>query len=388
MKGNDLTYLLYWDDDAIPINSNITLGNHLENDVVVPGEDVADYHVRIEVSERGPVLIPLGNATVNINGRECESPIQVIIGDVITIGQATMQVGVEIETAPELPVQQWELVAHATTPATAQKYTLSGEVSVGRSERAEISLPDEHISRHHARLVERHNVVWLQDLQSANGTRVNGLPIVGGVRLFHGDTVAFDKLEFQLIGIGGDLTPVEQFGEPLRGTERQVPRQSAEPAPQLDTTEFLPVEEDAAAAQPTREVEVHEAGAFLLGTSDPVDGAIFRMSVGESMIGRSPQSDILVNDPTVSQSHAKLSVQPEGITLTNLMSTNGTRVNGSEIASVRLEDGDVIRLGRVSLVFKEIPPESIEQHPLFRRIRFWVLGATALVAVLFLLTII
>jgi len=35
-SGSDITYLIYVDDDTIPLEPNMTLGNHLENDVVIP----------------------------------------------------------------------------------------------------------------------------------------------------------------------------------------------------------------------------------------------------------------------------------------------------------------------------------------------------------------
>ena len=62
---DELSYLLHYDDDSIPLEANMTVGNHLDNDIMVPGEDVADFHLRIEMTDRGPVFIPLGEATFN-----------------------------------------------------------------------------------------------------------------------------------------------------------------------------------------------------------------------------------------------------------------------------------------------------------------------------------
>lgn len=83
-----ITYPLYLDDDAIPLESSNTVGNHLEADIVVPGEDIADFHLRIEITDRGPVLVPLVSATFNINGVETNELIRTIVGDVVTLGQA------------------------------------------------------------------------------------------------------------------------------------------------------------------------------------------------------------------------------------------------------------------------------------------------------------
>ena len=195
--SDDVAYLLYWDDDAIPIVGNMTLGNHLDSDLMVAGEDVSDFHARVDLSSRGPVVIPLGDSTVNVNGHETGSPTQLVVGDVLGIGQVTMQIGFEMEQLPE--ADNWTL--HGDDDSA---YPIKGEMTVGRADTSDLCLADEHISRSHARLLEKKGVVWLQDLHSANGTSVNSVPLKGGVRLFHGDRVQFDKIAFQLIGQGAD----------------------------------------------------------------------------------------------------------------------------------------------------------------------------------------
>ncbi|NOX49504.1 MAG: FHA domain-containing protein [Gammaproteobacteria bacterium] len=373
-----ITYLMYVDGETIPIEDSMTMGNHLDNDVIVPGEDVADFHVRIDLSERGPVLIPLSGNTLNLNGVETDKPVQVIIGDVVTVGQTTTQIGTEIEHASE--AEAWSLYAELGEDS----YAIVGEVSVGRTDSADITVMDHHISRFHARFVERDNFIWLQDLGSANGTRVNGLPLVGGGLLFHGDIISFDKINFQLIGRGGDLTPVQQFEEPFKGTALAPPKTPS------DSTEFVSADgEDREAAQaPLLEVPLlNEIGAFLLGASQPVDGTVFRIVVGDSVIGRAEDCEIVVDDASISQQHAQLSMKPEGVTLTDLMSTNGIKVNGTEANSSTLKDGDIIRIGRVSFVFKNLSDENIEQHELLGRIQPWVIGA-ALAAGILLLAIV
>ncbi|MEM9622818.1 MAG: FHA domain-containing protein [Pseudomonadota bacterium] len=378
----DITYLLYWDDDSIPIEPNMTLGNHLENDLVVPGEDVNDYHVRIDQSDRGPVFIPLGEATLNVNGHEYAAPVQVVIGDVVGVGQITIQIGVEIEQ--HSAAQSWTIHAEAGD----QSYLLGGEIAVGRSEDAQISIRDEHISRDHARFVEHEGYLWLQDLRSANGTRVNDVPLQGGCRLFHGDYVAFDKLRYQVIASGEDLTPIKHYPNALAPTTYRAPQ------PQHETTEFVPVDNAELTEQTRRALEqvrtqaMTQAGAFLLGASSAVEGEVFQLQVGENRLGRAVYCDVIINDTTVSAEHAAVNVRPEGVSIINLMATNGTKVNGVDITSTELSDGDVVRLGRVNMVFKEIPPGSVEEHPVLRRLNRGVLAGTLIVSLLLLLILI
>src|SRR5690606_32896123 len=101
-----------------------------------------------------------------------------------------------------------------------------------------------------------------------------------------------------------------------------------------------------------------EAGAFLLGASEPVTGLTFRAPLGRVVLGRRPDCDLQIPDRAVSACHAELMVRPEGATLTSMMATHGTRVNGQEVQSTQVHDGDVIRLGRVNLVFGEVAVDS------------------------------
>jgi pSer/pThr/pTyr-binding forkhead associated (FHA) protein len=66
-------------------------------------------------------------------------------------------------------------------------------------------------------------------------------------------------------------------------------------------------------------------------------------------IGRSPGSDIVINHPTVSRHHAELRREDCGWSLTDLWSTNGTRVNGWRITSrCSVRQGDEVSFGEAT----------------------------------------
>ena len=67
-------------------------------------------------------------------------------------------------------------------------------------------------------------------------------------------------------------------------------------------------------------------------------------------IGQGAQNDIVLDDDTVSTSHARLEFVSGGWKLTDLESTNGTFVNGARIVAARLASGDRFQVGRVELV--------------------------------------
>jgi pSer/pThr/pTyr-binding forkhead associated (FHA) protein len=63
-------------------------------------------------------------------------------------------------------------------------------------------------------------------------------------------------------------------------------------------------------------------------------------------IGRAPDSDIVINHPTVSRHHAELRREDCGWSLSDLWSTNGTRVNGWRITSrCSVRQGDSVAFG-------------------------------------------
>lgn len=68
--------------------------------------------------------------------------------------------------------------------------------------------------------------------------------------------------------------------------------------------------------------------------------------LGPVVIGRSPSSDIVIDEPYVSATHARLTLQGPALVLEDLDSTNGTLVNGHPIGQpVTLRDGDDVQIG-------------------------------------------
>src|SRR5262249_48117652 len=89
------------------------------------------------------------------------------------------------------------------------------------------------------------------------------------------------------------------------------------------------------------------------------------LSPGENVIGRDPVATALLDFPTVSRRHAQILIGPDGATLEDLRSRNGTFVGRERVTSSRLlSDGDEIRIGSVSVKFKVWSPvRSVETEP-------------------------
>ena len=64
------------------------------------------------------------------------------------------------------------------------------------------------------------------------------------------------------------------------------------------------------------------------------------------VLGRGPEVDLAFEDEEMSQQHLSLEWCGESLHLTDLGSTNGTRVNGEAVSTVQLDHGDLIAFGR------------------------------------------
>ena len=79
----------------------------------------------------------------------------------------------------------------------------------------------------------------------------------------------------------------------------------------------------------------------------------FDLQMGRNLIGRGTDADLQLLDQGVSRRHAEVQWDGSFATVYDLGSTNGTSVNGHDVASHVLRHGDVIRLGHTKLVFQQ-----------------------------------
>jgi DNA-binding winged helix-turn-helix (wHTH) protein len=75
---------------------------------------------------------------------------------------------------------------------------------------------------------------------------------------------------------------------------------------------------------------------------------------GDNVVGRGEKSTALLDSPSVSRRHALIRVDPDRITIQDLDSRNGTYVAGKRVAEATLRDGDVVRIGRVTLTLRAV----------------------------------
>ncbi|MEM6732407.1 MAG: FHA domain-containing protein, partial [Myxococcota bacterium] len=99
---------------------------------------------------------------------------------------------------------------------TGRQHSITGdEVLIGRSSRCSIVLAEPSVSRQHARIERRDDGFWVVDLDSGNGTYVNGQR-VGEFRVFSGDEVTFGNGTFQFLETAERFEPVDASAAPVR----------------------------------------------------------------------------------------------------------------------------------------------------------------------------
>ena len=101
--------------------------------------------------------------------------------------------------------------------------------------------------------------------------------------------------------------------------------------------------------------QIPEDLAILIGLTNPVLGTLFELPVEDSRekweIGRGKGADIEIDAESVSGRHCQLIHEKGRWKIVNMMSVNGTFVNGRKVLSAYLKAGDVIGMGGVELVF-------------------------------------
>jgi len=94
---------------------------------------------------------------------------------------------------------------------------------------------------------------------------------------------------------------------------------------------------------------------WLVGTSDVRGNLPFRLEKGEYIVGRTKRAHIVIRDATVSRSHARMVLARGVLTLEDLNSLNGTRVNECPVTQCELRVGDHVRFGYVACAVSSSP---------------------------------
>jgi pSer/pThr/pTyr-binding forkhead associated (FHA) protein len=283
------------------------------------------------------------------------------------------------------------------------------EITIGRQEGNTIRLTERNISRRHARLMRQNDTVYVEDLASYTGVKVNGArivtatPVAEGDEVFIGDYKLMLRVERPYTQVNPDrptmpampaaLGPMNAVGGsiaiPTRGTpaamaaaqaaQAAVPATSTAPfpmpapgpppgapaatprasAPRLEASPRAEAAvPEALDAQPTIPVRAlgegdvdGEVAARLVVLTTELAGKEYPLARASVVIGRTEENDFVLNHRSISRHHAKIVRDGGRYTIVDLQSANGVRVNREDYERIDLKAGDVVELGHVKLRF-------------------------------------
>jgi Protein of unknown function (DUF3662)/FHA domain len=158
-----------------------------------------------------------------------------------------------------------------------------------------------------------------------------------------------EDLEMGEFGIATRM--VQPTGRPAGSAAQRDERAAApvEQAPEVGQTRVFKV------APETASVSAADAEEMGLARTPPaivLDGRRIELTKRTTVLGRSRECDVRVEDPNVSRRHAEIRHENGTFWIVDLGSTNGVEVNGKRTERAKLSGADRIVLGRTSLVFE------------------------------------
>ena len=299
------------------------------------------------------------------------------------------------------------------------------EITVGRKEGNNIRLTERNVSRQHARFSRQNGTVFIEDLDSYNGVRINGdrISVKTPVQIQVGDLIEIGDYHLAIQLEGADAPALATAGDEstqrvampaMEATTPGTPAQQQEittrapapamapapvapapaaapapapaahvsgpsgPAPALRPSEPTPDPEDRPRAEPTAIIRTTDlaaaaaedkapSGARLVAISTSLAGMVIPLTRPETSFGRTDDNDVQLDHRSVSRNHAKVTFDGMRYSVVDLKSANGVLVNGNEFKRTDLRRGDIIELGHVKLRFVEpgedfsLSPEEVER---------------------------
>ncbi len=184
-----------------------SIGKSRSNDIVLPFPAVARFHAVIAKKRRDWMITDTSEteAGVLLNGQKIESNAVIENGDVISIG--SIQLRFECDEALSAESRQKMRTAVQQAPAAVAYgvlvdihtkrpiYLKSEDVLVGRGNDCDIQIMSQTVSQHHARIHQTSRGWAVSDLDSHNGTKLNGRYINQPQLIFDEDMLTFgDKV--------------------------------------------------------------------------------------------------------------------------------------------------------------------------------------------------
>jgi pSer/pThr/pTyr-binding forkhead associated (FHA) protein len=213
----------------LPLTRQVTLlGREADNDVVIEDKRTSRHHAEIRWNDGRPCLLDRGsmNGTLR-NSQAVHGLVPLETGDIVQLGawryrferlapagaaatrgaappveETRKMGGVRRDSLPGLASQSTQserlaLVA-VNGPCAGQRWEVSGALmTIGRDQDCAVHLPDASVSRRHAQIVRQASGYFVADLESSNGTLLNGALLTAPTRLRAGDVLGVGEIELR-----------------------------------------------------------------------------------------------------------------------------------------------------------------------------------------------
>jgi len=224
-------------------------------------------------------------------------------------------------------------------------------ITIGREVGNDVVISSSEVSRKHAGIVPMPGGYHLNDL-STNGILVNGVRAEPRRVLGRGDVLKIGPEEFRFYAdqVKGAPSP-PKVAEVRIDLESAIASAAVMPAPVAAPVVAAPAAAPALAKSappgraPLATLEIINAG--------PQKGALFEIRSALTNIGRGAHNDVVLDDDSVSDSHAKVQKRDGGWFIVDQGSTNGTYVGGRRVQGEQRVDGAPdVRFGGVKMTFR------------------------------------
>jgi pSer/pThr/pTyr-binding forkhead associated (FHA) protein/uncharacterized protein (DUF1778 family) len=229
--------------------------------------------------------------------------------------------------------------------------------SIGRASSNTIQITDEKGSRQHFRIEKQGTSFKVVDLGSTNGTKLNGVKISADIVLRVGDQLSVGKTTF---------TYEDEAKKNEPKSSSVIDQQALAGGETVAMDAVQPAEVKAPVATATAEAPKY----VLKMLEGKTPGKIYELGAEALTIGRHNSNTIQIIDDAASNYHAEIGREPIGYVLTDLGSTNGTRVklknknDFEKVVKTPLSVGMQIRVGKTLLEFDNFG-KPVEDEALF-----------------------
>lgn len=186
------------------VESVFLVGTDTKCHLVLDDSSVSEKHAQFQLEGTHLYLSDLNSFKGTfVNGQKVTERFQLRAGDIVKVGDVELEITDPKErtgkgAAGQRSKSDWSMTA-LSGELKGKAIPLHGTMVLGRSEKCDVVINDEHMSRRHAEINLRDGVLRIIDLNSSNGTRVNNVKITEKV-LKPGDKISFDQLVFIVAG--------------------------------------------------------------------------------------------------------------------------------------------------------------------------------------------